>query len=229
MQHAATPIVEFTRAPLFPPLRSLAVSLLGWAGMLVCALAIAGVAVGSARIAHASVAADTLYGTNWDRIATVDQNGGSISPLPPQPGSVFFALAFDSTGRLFAAGCTDSVYPDLCGALEDRLLMELDPLTGEIVDFIGPLADESGVPLPIRTLSVQPETDVLFGFESSPYASRQRIWTIDKSTAAATPVASEIPAGCETHCSWGLAFAFAPDGTLYHFITSTRVFLRLRS
>jgi hypothetical protein len=93
--------------------------------------------------------------------------------------------------------------------------MELDPLTGEVVDIIGPVTDVSGSPLYMHALSVQPETDVLFGFDY-PSLSSPRIWTIDKSTAAATLVASEVPAGCGDNCSRNDAFAFAPDGTLYH-------------
>jgi hypothetical protein len=68
----------------------------------------------------------------------------------------------------------------------------------------------------IRALSVQPGTDVLFGFSDEFYfPPHPRIWTIDKSTARATLVASEVPAGCG-NCDYGSAFGFAPDGTLYH-------------
>ena len=144
MKHAATPVVEFSRAPRRSPLRSLAVSLLGRIGLLACALAIAGVAVGGARVTHASVPADTLYGAMDEyyanRIVTVDQNDGSITPLAPQPGFRFFGLAFDSAGRLFAAGCFDSNPPSPYWCFSsDRLLMELDPLTGEVVEIIGPV------------------------------------------------------------------------------------------
>jgi hypothetical protein len=66
----------------------------------------------------------------------------------------------------------------------------------------------------IDTLSVQPETDVLFGFSIGDRSAL--IWTIDKSTATATLVSSEVPAGCGFGCSAGIQFAFAPDGTLYH-------------
>jgi hypothetical protein len=95
--------------------------------------------------------------------------------------------------------------------------MELDPLTGEIVDTIGPVTDVSGSQLHITALSVQPETDVLFGF-MLPYSDvSARIWTIDKFTAIATLVSPEVPAGCTIFsCSSGGNFAFATDGTLYH-------------
>jgi hypothetical protein len=206
-------------------LRSLAVSLLGQIGPLACALAIAGIAVGNARVTHASVPADTLYGTGGDHIVTVDQNDGSITPLAPQPGFVFIALAFDSAGRLFAAGLA-CMSPGHCIPPPYHVLMELDPLTGEVVDIIGPVTDVSGSPLYMHALSVQPETDVLFGFDY-PSLSSPRIWTIDKSTAAATLVASEVPAGCGDNCSRNDAFAFAPDGTLYHTPGSPLVLMTL--
>jgi hypothetical protein len=153
-----------------------------------------------------------------DRIVTVDQNDGSITPLVTQPGFRFLGLAFDSAGRLFVAGCieSDPVSPYFCVISSDRLLMELDPLTGEVVDIIGPVTDVFGSNVPIDVLSVQPETDVLFGFSYDRGFSR-RIWTINKSTTAATLVASEVPAGCWLECSAGRQFAFGPHGTLYHF------------
>jgi hypothetical protein len=80
--------------------------------------------------------------------------------------------------------------------------------------------DASGYLPDIESLSVQPGTDVLYGFEKFPFGTFARIWTIDKSTAEATLVAPEVPAGCgplpSNLCSIGIGFAFAPDGTLYH-------------
>jgi len=220
MKHAAAPVVEFPRAPLRSPLRSLSVSLFGRIGPLVCALAIAGIAVGTARVTHASVPADTLYGGGFYRLVTVEQNDGSLTRLADQTGFMFYGLAFDSSGRLFASGCIDVSYPDSCRIHSDRLLMEVDPLTGEVANIIGPVTDDSGSNVPIIALSVQPETDVLFGFSidhSDPFTSTSRIWTIDKSTAAATAVASRVPAGCvRSDCSSNSAFGFATDGTLYH-------------
>jgi hypothetical protein len=198
-------------------MRSVAISSFGRIGPLACALVIAGIAVGSARVTHASVPADTLYGAAGDHLVVVDQDDGSVTPLPAHSGLLLTGLAFDSAGRLFATGCFDAE-PTSCWFYPERLLMELDPLTGEVVNIVGPVTDDSGSKLRIEALSVQPETDVLFGFENPfPVSPRSRIWTIDKSTAAATLVASEIPAGCwEYHCSESLAFAFAPDGTLHH-------------
>ena len=153
-------------------------------------------------------------GTGFYRLVTVDQNDGSITALAPPSEILFIALAFDSAGRLFTAGCIGPGSPGYCALLTDRLLMELDPLTGEVVEIIGPVTDASGSNVKIDTLSVQPETDVLFGFSLGDRSAL--IWTIDKSTATATLVAWEVPAGCQFRCSAGRQFAFAPDGTLYH-------------
>jgi len=101
-----------------------------------------------------------------------------------------------------------------------RWLMELDPLTGEVVDIIGPVTDSSGSNVQIDALSVQPGTDVLFGFSSGANSFSSRgIWTINKSTGTATLVASDVPAGCGFYCSHSRQFDFASDGTLYHGVT----------
>ena len=91
MKHAATSVVGTPRAPLCPPLRSLAVSLFGRIGPLACALAIAGIAVGNAQPPVASVPADTLFGGSTGHIVTLDQNDGSLTTLAPQPGFSFRA------------------------------------------------------------------------------------------------------------------------------------------
>jgi len=221
MKRTAAPVVEFSRAPfralLHQTLRSLAVPVFRWIGPLAWALAIAGIAVGGARVAHASVPADTLYGTGAYRLVMVDQNDGSITAIGPQSEIYFIGLAFDSAGRLFTTGCISPSSPGYCALFTDRLLVELDPSTGEVVEIIGPVTDASGSNVKIDTLSVQPETDVLFGFSRD--RSSARIWTIDKSTATATLITGEVPAGCGFRCSYGRQFAFGPDGTLYHATT----------
>ena len=204
-------------------MRALAVSLLEQIGPLACALAIAGIAVGSARLTHASVAADTLYGAGGNRIVTIDQNDASITPFPPQPGFQFQGLAFDFAGKLFATGCAEEY---VCSFSIGNLLMELDPLTGEVVDVIGPVMDVSGSGVHVTALSVQPGTDVLFGFDK-PFLASPRIWTIDKSTAAATLITSEVPAGCGDRCSRLDAFSFAPDGNLQHIVGHSRDLMTL--
>jgi hypothetical protein len=100
--------------------------------------------------------------------------------------------------------------------------MELDPVTGATLDTIGPVTDASDSPLLISALSVQPGTDVLYGYGENSLLRRLSIWTIDRSTAAATLVTSGVPAGCSfvtSPCSRSgvSGLAFAPNGTLYHF------------
>ncbi|MBW2578105.1 MAG: hypothetical protein JRE38_08560 [Deltaproteobacteria bacterium] len=192
---------------------------------LISVLAITGIAVGSARATEGTVPADTLFGASGNYSVTVDQNDGAITPFAPQGTFGFIALAFDSGGKLFAAGCaeSDSVpgLPPFCPRASTRLLMELDPLTGEVVEIIGPVTDVFGSQVNVTALSVQPETDVLFGFDQS-FSPSSSIWAIGKSTAVATLIASEVPAGCGSYCSRTAAFAFAPDGTLYHVFRDPR-------
>jgi hypothetical protein len=88
--------------------------LFGWIGALACTLAIVGIAVGNARVTHASVPADTLYGGGFYRLVMVEQNDGSLTRLADQHGFMFYGLAFDSSGRLFASGCIDISFPDSC-------------------------------------------------------------------------------------------------------------------
>jgi len=193
---------------------------------LISVLAITGIVVGSARATDGRVPADTLFGASGTHTVTIDQNDGTITPFAPQGTFAFIALAFDSGGKLFAAGCAESNpvprRSTVCPYASTRLLMELDPLTGEVVEIIGPVTDVFGSGVNITALSVQPETDVLFGFEQR-FAPSSSIWTIDKSTAVVTLIASEVPAGCESQCSRTEAFAFALDGTLYHIFTDDRL------
>jgi hypothetical protein len=212
-------------------LRSLAVSWFGRIGALACVLVITVVEMGNAQPTVASVAADTLYGSalvelgvlgapNEHSIVTIDQDDGSITWLESQAVN-FRGLAFDSVGRLFATdcgpfgsgfGCSQSASP--------TVLMELDPVTGVILETIGTVTDASGFRPTIETLAVQPGTDVLYGFGGYFSTRGVEMWTIDKSTAKATLVASFGP--CITSGSTpnrrgcGLGYDFAPDGTLYH-------------
>lgn len=178
-------------------------------GTLALVLALA--AFAAAPVA-AGVPADALYGSGLDAIVAIDPADGSLTPLAPQPARLL-GLAFDSSGRLFATGCTD---PASCGYLSEKLLLELDPGTGAILDAIGPITDLAGSRPAILALAVQPGTDVLYGFGHLG-ALGTRIWTIDPATALATPIATEVPAGCEPPaCSSDLGFEFAADGTLLH-------------
>jgi hypothetical protein len=195
---------------------------------LISVLAITGIAVGSARPTVASVPADTLYGSalvdlgdpGVHSIATIDQNDGSNTWLEPQAVN-FKGLAFDSDGRLFATDCVPYGVGYGCSLSDSpSLLMELDPVTGAILDTIGTVTDASGFHPTIETLSVQPGTDVLYGFGGYFGFGDVEMWTIDKPTAVATFVASFgpcIPSGSTPNRrGCGRGYGFAPDGTLYH-------------
>jgi len=195
---------------------------------LISVLAIAGIAVGNARPTAVSIPADTLYGTGFvefsdpreNSIVTIDQNDGSITWLDPQFVN-FKGLAFDSDGRLFATDCGPVGVLIGCSQSESAsVLMKLDPVSGAILDTIGTVTDASGFRPTIETLSVQPGTDVLYGFGGYFSSGDVEMWTIDKSTAMATLVASFgpcIPSGSTpSRRGCGRGYGFAPDGTLYH-------------
>ena len=178
--------------------------------VLVASVVLAALAVAGGRAAQAAVPADTLYGSGSSAVVTLDQDDGSVAELEPQ-AALFSGLTFDSEGRLFATACVSScIFPDL--VME---LVELDPVTGEILDTIGPVTDASRSPVFVTKLSAQPGSDVLYGIGWAP-SLVSSLWTIDRTTAVATLVASRIPADCESsECNLGAALAFAPGGTLY--------------
>jgi len=195
---------------------------------LISVFAIAGIAVGNSWPTVASVPADTLYGSALVEfgaldeylIVTIDQDDGSMTWLESQAEN-FRGLAFDSVGRLFATvcdplgsgfGCSQSASP--------TVLMELDPVTGATLETIGTVTDASGFHPPIETLAVQPGTDTLYGFGGYFSSRYVEMWTIDKSTAVATLVASFGPCiafgSTPSRRGCGRGYDFAPDGTLYH-------------
>lgn len=181
------------------------------AGVLLAALAGTG-----ARPAQASVPADTLYGCRGGQLFTVDQEDGSLTLLTSSLPDECEGIAFDSSGRLFAASLSRCPLPD---GPECSVLSEVDPLTGAIENTIGTLTDASGFHPLIETLSVQPGTDLLYGFGSSGGASGDGMWIIDETTASTTLVASFgvcRVASAPNLRSCGPAYGFAPDGTLYH-------------
>ncbi len=185
----------------------------GWASLLASILLIAGVGMGGARAAHASVPPDTLHGVAvFPELASahvirIDPSEG-IAPLP-EPG-FFDDLAFGASGRLFAVtSCPD--FPDgypSCRLSSPSVLVELDPATGALLRSIGTVAEASGSPLVIVSLTAQPGTGLLYGVDYGPGSfAPGGIVTIDPSTAVAT----RLPAPALGH-----GLAFGPDGTLYH-------------
>jgi hypothetical protein len=235
MKPAGTSVVGIRRAPLCPPLRSPTISLVGRIGPLACALAIAGIVVGNARVTHASAPADTLYGAGGDHIVTIDPSDGTITALEPQEGFYFQGLTFGVDGRLFVTACPliNIGYPGVfdCATVfphpygfpffrpYDRLV-EVDPVSGAVLETIGVMTDATGFPLDILYLASPPGSDVLYGldFSHEPATRGLRIWAIDPETAEATLVTDQVPAGCRSSldCSLGTGLASTPEGALYH-------------
>ena len=188
--------------------------LTGWLGPSGLVLALAASAAGPIL---ADVPADTLYGSGVTEIVTLDQHDGSITSLAPQSMNLS-GLAFDSTGRLFATGCATG-FPS-CNSATESLLLELDPVTGTILDTIGTVTEFAGSRPAIFSLAVQPGTDIL-STDSAVWAPhgpasgrsiRRRPWrppsrprcrlAASRSIAVRTPSAStSLPtARCTTEC-----------------------------
>src|ERR1700680_3082790 len=179
-------------------------------------------AVGVALLAPAGMMAGTittgtiLYGgvggvppgegsTNVGAVVIVDQTTAALTIVgSPEPGTRLSGVAFDSTGGLY--GSTEgSALPPLTSTL-----ILIDPDTGALVSAIGPITDGPGGPaIGISDLSVQPGSDVLFGIRAPTdlHGGGGKLYTIDKTTAAATLVGA-TPVRRDS-------IAFAPGGTLY--------------
>jgi hypothetical protein len=182
----------------------------------------------AAELAHAGVPADTLYAAAGDRILTIDQTtGATIAELGLQEEVGFEGIAFDSSGRLFVTACPLTPLPSgfvVCAPVPNSpisgahsLLVEVDPVSGAIIQTVGTMRDASGLELDIQQITAQPGTDLLYGSDVPFLGSRRRIWAIDKTTAEATLVTDGVPAGCVGgQCSSSPMLAFGPDGTLYH-------------
>lgn len=173
--------------------------------------------------AAARVPADLLYFALVDTIVVMDPDDGSVTWLEPQ-SATFMGLAFDHTGKLLATA-NRCVEPTCYLGIRHHLLLEVDPLTGEIREEIGEVRDASGSPVVVLALSARPGSDLLYGLGAvAPYVdllpSFLKLWSIDPSTGAASLIGS--PAGCPeigcrsvTTSGPFTSLAFGPDGTLY--------------
>jgi len=151
---------------------------------------------------------------NPGAVYTVDQGTGALSMLGTPYGGVGLpGVATSSTGRVFAV--TSVTNPD-----STSHLIEIDPVTGALINDIGPMWDASGNGCGIGDLSFQPGTDVLFGLAGNQSSVGTRcgvggatggyLMTIDTSTGQYTIIGRDPSFG---NNNGGLAFA--PDGTLY--------------
>ena len=112
-------------------------------------------------------------------------------------------LAFDYSADLFASTISAPLFGDPQGI---STLLRINPVTGEEVAVIGAIT-LNGDPFAITDLAVQPSTDVLFGISIDTTTTEGSVYTIDKSTGAATLVGGTGRIAA--------TIAFAPDGTLY--------------
>ena len=187
-------------------------------------LAMAAFALLSAPPIGATVPADLLYFALRNSIVVMDPNDGSVTGLEPQVAD-FRGLPFDSTGGLLATA--DVCIDELC-FLTHHVLVEVDPLTGEIREEIGEVRDAAGSPIIVVALATEPDTDLLFGlggavtgFPQPEFPDLLKLWHIEAATGVASLIGS--PAGCpEIGCPFAVSpfvgsfgLDFGPDGTLH--------------
>lgn len=161
--------------------------------MLMATLALAGMVL--------PVAAETMYGGGSGqqdgRFGIVDQITGDFSVLgdpTATTGQGLSGLAFGMEGRLWASVSQNSV-------LGSRLF-EIDPVTGSLINDVGPIQTGAGADVRIVDLAMQPLTNVLFGLDRD-----GNLFTINKQTAVATLIG-------DPGVGHG-GIAFSPSGTLY--------------
>jgi len=112
---------------------------------------------------HISSAHQILFGANGNgspinpgaliQINQLDGSGVFIGD-PVTPGGLS-GIDFNSTGRL----CGTTVE----GQGSSSFLVDINPVTGALIDTIGEIMDAGGTPIKIGDLAFQPGTDVLFG------------------------------------------------------------------
>ena len=114
-----------------------------------------------------SSAQQTLLGGNGNgspinpgAIIEINQLDGSGTFIgdPITPGGLS-GIDFNSAGRL----CGSTVE----GGGSSSFLVDINPVTGALVDTIGEITDAGGTPIKIGDLAFQPGTDVLFGIGAS--------------------------------------------------------------
>jgi len=136
----------------------------------------------------------------------VDQSDASLTFVgdPVTPGGLS-GLAIDSTGTAY--GSTVSGF----GSPSDLVLIDLN--TGNLINNLGTITDQSGQTLKIGDLADQPGTDIIFGITanqgpSGPLVGGGFLFTISTIDGSAILVG-------DTGISVNAGLGFAPDGTLY--------------
>jgi hypothetical protein len=174
----------------------------------------------SVLMPHRAQATVIMYGgngghTNGDSVndgwlVTIDQTTGGVTPIAnPANVSRITGIAFDMTGRLFVTTQGPGGFPPPPGPTTSSTLLELNPVTGAIINTIGLVRDTTGTPISIADLAAQPRTGVLYGIRGpqDQLGGQGKLYTINKSTGVATLVGS-------TGDFFG-SIAFAPNGALY--------------
>lgn len=149
-------------------------------------------------------------------ISTVNQsNANTLAVGTPSPGVGLTGVATNSAGRIFASTGNNEDNP---GA--GPRLLEINPVTGALINDIGRLRTAAGLDCYVGDLSFQPGTDVLYGVlgnqgdddcgweEDS--GTGGVLVTIDTSSAVVTLIGRDASLG---NSNGGLAFH--PNGTLY--------------
>lgn len=132
------------------------------------------------------VFADTMYGGGSGqqdgKFGIVDQATGDFTVLGDptvDAGEGLSGIAFGTDGRLWGSvpqgGGGNSGGP--------TNLIEIDPVTGQLINDVGPIKTPGGDDLRIVDLALQPSTNTLFGLDID-----GKIYTLDKGTAVATLV-----------------------------------------
>lgn len=129
-------------------------------------------------------------------------------------GTGYGGLAFDSLGNLWATiGKDDSGF----GVTLSSTITQINPIDGTIVAGTDKaVRDIDGNAVGIIDLALQPDTDTIFGVNTTTFFGPQPcdicIFTIDKTTGIATSLGKPMQG---TNAIDLDTLAFAPDGTLY--------------
>jgi len=143
---------------------------------------------------------------NRGRVITVNDTTASGTVLPGQgvgPTAGLNGLAFSASGILYGSSIGNPVFAD--PTVDEPMLVTLDPATGSLLSSV-PISFGSD-PLEVLDLAVQPGTGAIYATSFTSTIPGTSIYTIDKSSGAATLVGATSVIG--------VTLAFAPNATLY--------------
>jgi hypothetical protein len=143
---------------------------------------------------------------NRGRVITVNEASAVGTLLPGAgagPAAGLNGLAFDASGVLYGTEIGNPIFAD--PTVDAPMLVKLDPATGVLLSSV-PITF-GGNPLEVLDLAVQPGTGLIYGTSFTSTIPGTSIYTIDKTSGAATLVGATSVIG--------VTLAFAPDATLY--------------